>query len=219
MGSRRSNPDKNPQLPAALRWLRHEARMTQSEVAAAARAHGHSLSDVYYRQCESDSVPKYPSVETLDAILEAVGSNQAELEQVLAAPPWEETPFPIYDTNVRMRKESTPKPSSSYNLLRSHAPLDQSFDPFAGPLLGSMNAADSVTGHNASMSGTTSAPAPAQAMYAAFAGAPSPATAEASVDQSTIETEVAEVSARYRSAPRGTQLTVLGLLRQSGGHS
>jgi transcriptional regulator with XRE-family HTH domain len=74
---------EHPELPAALRYLRTRAGLSRAQVAT--RAQG-QLSAVYLAQCESET--RTPSKAKLDVMLEALGSNRAEFEALLAARPW-----------------------------------------------------------------------------------------------------------------------------------
>lgn len=95
----------HPELPAALHWLRRRASLTQGEVAERAQQSGQSLSEVYYRQCESGR--KTPSNPTLAAILVALGSDFDELDGLLTYAPWESA---NRNEGPRLRR-STPKPA------------------------------------------------------------------------------------------------------------
>lgn len=99
---------EHPELPAALHWLRRRASLTQGEVAERAEQSGHSLSEVYYRQCESGR--KTPSNPTLASILVALGSDFDELDGLLTHAPWNATTQPSRSEGPRMRR-SSPKPA------------------------------------------------------------------------------------------------------------
>jgi transcriptional regulator with XRE-family HTH domain len=72
---------RRPELGDALAWLRDRARLTQRAAAAAA-----GLSRIYLQKLEAGE--RAPSLDKLDALLGALGSDRDELEGLLAARPW-----------------------------------------------------------------------------------------------------------------------------------
>jgi len=101
---------EHPELPVALDWLRHRANLTQGQVAKRVQEAGHSLSEVYYRQCESGL--KTPSNPTLASILAAVGSDFDELDGLLTHAPWDAISEPQQGRSEGYRlRQSTPKPA------------------------------------------------------------------------------------------------------------
>ncbi len=81
------DPAAHPGLPDALRWLRHEARLTQAQA-----AQGAGLSVIYYKQLELGH--RRPSAEALERVAAALGSSRGGLAALLARPPWGTTPPP-----------------------------------------------------------------------------------------------------------------------------
>jgi transcriptional regulator with XRE-family HTH domain len=80
------NKYENDNLGVALRWLRASVGLRQSEVASNASDHGQELSVPYYSECERGT--KFPSQAKLDVILEALGTNRSELDELLDQQPW-----------------------------------------------------------------------------------------------------------------------------------
>lgn len=76
---------RRPELGDALAWLRDRARLTQRAAAAAG-----GVSRIYLQKLEAGE--RAPSLDTLDALLAALGSNRDELEGLLAARPWAARP-------------------------------------------------------------------------------------------------------------------------------
>jgi transcriptional regulator with XRE-family HTH domain len=76
---------RHAELGEALAWLRDRARLTQ---AAAAQSAG--VSRIYLQKLEAGE--RSPSVEKLDALLHALGSDRDELGGLLAARPWASAP-------------------------------------------------------------------------------------------------------------------------------
>jgi transcriptional regulator with XRE-family HTH domain len=74
-----------PGLGDALAWLRDRARLTQR--AAAERA---GFSRIYLQKLEAGE--RAPSLDRLDNLLGALGSNREELEGLLASRPWNAAP-------------------------------------------------------------------------------------------------------------------------------
>jgi transcriptional regulator with XRE-family HTH domain len=76
---------RRPELGQALAWLRDRARLTQRAAAEAA-----GLSRIYLQKLEAGE--RAPSLDKLDALLVALGSDRDELEGLLAARPWTAIP-------------------------------------------------------------------------------------------------------------------------------
>jgi transcriptional regulator with XRE-family HTH domain len=76
---------RRPELGEALAWLRDRARLTQRAAAEAA-----GLSRIYLQKLEAGE--RSPTLDTLDALLETLGSERDELEALLAARPWAAAP-------------------------------------------------------------------------------------------------------------------------------
>ena len=90
---------RRPELGQALAWLRDRARLTQR---AAARAAG--VSRIYVQKLEAGE--RSPSLDTLDVLLVAVGSDRDELEALLAARPWASAPSrPTVRSRARARPD------------------------------------------------------------------------------------------------------------------
>jgi transcriptional regulator with XRE-family HTH domain len=96
---------EHPELGRALAWLRARVRLTQREVVQRVQGRGETLSEVYYQALETGK--RRPRPQKLDAILAALGSDQDELEGLLAWTPWEHAP----PTRARIRTD-TPKPAA-----------------------------------------------------------------------------------------------------------
>jgi hypothetical protein len=109
---------KHPDLPLALRWLRHRAKLRQSDVAESVKSKGGTISPVHYRKVESvggsEKAKRVPSEEMLEQILAGLGSNAYELKVLLDNPPWVAKPESL--TNYRM---SSNIPQATPPLLRS----------------------------------------------------------------------------------------------------
>ena len=103
----------HPELGPALAWLRARARLTQAEVVERVLqqqrtrppSERETLSVVYYQLLETGK--RTPRVPKLTAVLAALGSDQAELDGLLAAPPWRHVPT----SNARISKH-TPRPAA-----------------------------------------------------------------------------------------------------------
>ena len=73
----------------ALRYLRERAGLTRRQVAELASAEGRAVSADYLAKCEADPeqvaarVARKPTPETLQALLNALGSSQEEWRRVL----------------------------------------------------------------------------------------------------------------------------------------
>ena len=89
---------RRPELGEALAWLRDRARLTQRAAAEAA-----GLSRIYLQKLEAGE--RSPALDTLDALLETLGSGREELEGLLAARPWVAAPA---RRAVRSRAPATP---------------------------------------------------------------------------------------------------------------
>jgi transcriptional regulator with XRE-family HTH domain len=90
---------RRPQLGDALAWLRDRARLTQRAAAEDA-----GVSRIYLQKLEGGE--RAPSLETLDTILAALGSDRDELEGLLASRPWASAPRrPAVRSRVRARPE------------------------------------------------------------------------------------------------------------------
>ena len=76
---------RRPELGHALAWLRDRARLTQRGAAEAAE-----VSRIYLQKLEGGE--RSPSVDKLEAVLSALGSDLDELEALLAARPWASAP-------------------------------------------------------------------------------------------------------------------------------
>jgi transcriptional regulator with XRE-family HTH domain len=76
---------RRPELGDALAWLRDRARLTQRAAATAA-----GLSRIYLQKLEAGE--RAPSLDKLDDLLGALGSDRDELEGLLAARPWVAAP-------------------------------------------------------------------------------------------------------------------------------
>ena len=76
---------RRPELGQALAWLRDRARLTQR---AAAKSAG--VSRIYLQKLEGGE--RSPSLDTLVAVLTALGSDRDELEALLASRPWASAP-------------------------------------------------------------------------------------------------------------------------------
>ena len=103
----------HPELGPALAWLRARARLTQAEVVERAfeqqrgrpRAERETLSAVYYQLLETGK--RTPRTGKLAVLLVALGSDQAELEGLLAEQPWRHMPT----SKARISKH-TPRPAA-----------------------------------------------------------------------------------------------------------
>ena len=76
---------RRPELGQALAWLRDRARLTQR-----AAAQGAGVSRIYLQKLEAGE--RSPSLERLDPLLVALGSDRDELEALLASRPWSSAP-------------------------------------------------------------------------------------------------------------------------------
>jgi transcriptional regulator with XRE-family HTH domain len=76
---------RRPGLGEALAWLRDRARLTQRAAAESA-----GVSRIYLQKLEAGE--RSPSLDRLEALLAAVGSDREELEGLLAARPWANAP-------------------------------------------------------------------------------------------------------------------------------
>jgi transcriptional regulator with XRE-family HTH domain len=76
---------RSPELGEALAWLRDRARLTQRGAAEAA-----GVSRIYLQKLEGGE--RSPSLDRLDALLAALGSDREELEALLASRPWSKAP-------------------------------------------------------------------------------------------------------------------------------
>jgi transcriptional regulator with XRE-family HTH domain len=76
---------RRPELGDALAWLRDRARLTQRAASAAA-----GVSRIYLQKLEAGE--RAPSLDKLDDLLGALGSDRDELEGLLAARPWTAAP-------------------------------------------------------------------------------------------------------------------------------
>lgn len=76
---------RRPELGEALAWLRDRARLTQRAAAEAA-----GLSRIYLQKLEAGE--RSPSLDSVDALLAAFGSDRNELEALLASRPWGAAP-------------------------------------------------------------------------------------------------------------------------------
>jgi transcriptional regulator with XRE-family HTH domain len=120
-----------PELNQALRWLRHRAKLTQSETVERVRDAGGQMSDIYYSQCERGV--KAPSEHLLDKILAALQSDTKELAQLTQSPPWQQkSPSRSY----RMQR-LTPKPMTTTSFLASSSSAN--LDPASDPELDEIN--------------------------------------------------------------------------------
>jgi transcriptional regulator with XRE-family HTH domain len=78
----------------ALRFLRERAGLTRRQVAELASAEGRAVSADYLAKCEADPakvavrVARKPTPETLQALLNALGSSPEEWRRVLTTRPW-----------------------------------------------------------------------------------------------------------------------------------
>lgn len=97
---------QRPELSLALRWLRHRRHLTQREVAAEAARLGRPFSAVYYQQAEAGA--RRPGPAKLAAMLAALGSDERELDGLLAHRPWAGIPDPAPGYRV---SKHTPKPA------------------------------------------------------------------------------------------------------------
>jgi transcriptional regulator with XRE-family HTH domain len=103
----------HPELGPALAWLRARARLTQAEVVERVfeqqrgrpHAERETLSAVYYQLLETGK--RTPRTPKLAALLAALGSDQAELEGLLATQPWRHVPT----SKARISKH-TPRPAA-----------------------------------------------------------------------------------------------------------
>jgi transcriptional regulator with XRE-family HTH domain len=103
----------DPELGPALAWLRARARLTQAEVVERVfeqqrgrpQAERETLSAVYYQLLETGK--RTPRTPKLAVLLAALGSDQAELEGLLAAQPWRHVPT----SKARISKH-TPRPAA-----------------------------------------------------------------------------------------------------------
>lgn len=82
-----------PDLAHALRHLRERAGLSARAVSERARASGRPVSAVYYRQIEAGR--RFPSPPARAAILDALGSSDAELAALLRDRSWEASPLPV----------------------------------------------------------------------------------------------------------------------------
>ncbi len=77
--------ERQQELGDAIAWLRLRVGLAQREVAADA-----DCSRVFLQKIESGE--RFPSAETLDAILAALDASRLELEGLLQARPWADAP-------------------------------------------------------------------------------------------------------------------------------
>jgi transcriptional regulator with XRE-family HTH domain len=90
---------RRPELGQALAWLRDRARLTQRAAAEAA-----GVSRIYLQKLEAGE--RSPSLDTLEALLSALGSDRDELEALLASRPWASAPpRPAVRSRARARPE------------------------------------------------------------------------------------------------------------------
>jgi transcriptional regulator with XRE-family HTH domain len=90
---------RRPELGQALAWLRDRARLTQRAAAEAA-----GVSRIYLQKLEAGE--RSPSLDTLEALLSALGSDRNELEALLASRPWASAPpRPAVRSRARARPE------------------------------------------------------------------------------------------------------------------
>ena len=90
---------RRPELGQALAWLRDRARLTQR-----AAGQGAGVSRIYLQKLEAGE--RSPSLEKLDPLLGALGSDRDELEALLASRPWSSAPSrPAVRARVRARPE------------------------------------------------------------------------------------------------------------------
>lgn len=74
-------------LGPAIGWIRKKVGLKQPQVAEHAQELGHELSVSYLSECERGV--KQPSKQKLEVILESLGCNQEELEEILIEKPWD----------------------------------------------------------------------------------------------------------------------------------
>lgn len=94
-----------PDLAHALRHLRERAGLSARAVSERAQAAGRPVSAVYYRQIEAGR--RFPSPPARAAILDALGSSEAELAALLRDRAWEE-PRPRVAAGVAMLADVSP---------------------------------------------------------------------------------------------------------------
>jgi transcriptional regulator with XRE-family HTH domain len=90
---------RRPELGEALAWLRDRARLTQRAAAEFA-----GVSRIYLQKLEGGE--RSPSLEVLEGLLAALGSDRDELEALLASRPWTSAPRrPPVRSRARARPE------------------------------------------------------------------------------------------------------------------
>jgi transcriptional regulator with XRE-family HTH domain len=90
---------RRPELGEALAWLRDRARLTQRAAAESA-----GVSRIYLQKLEGGE--RSPSLEALEGLLAALGSDRDELEALLASRPWTSAPRrPPVRSRARARPE------------------------------------------------------------------------------------------------------------------
>jgi transcriptional regulator with XRE-family HTH domain len=90
---------RRPELGEAVAWLRDRARLTQRAAAEAA-----GVSRIYLQKIEAGE--RAPATDKLAALLDVLGSNQEELENLLASRPWAAAP-----PRQRVRARARAKPA------------------------------------------------------------------------------------------------------------
>lgn len=99
----------HPQLHLALRWLRYQAHMTRGQVAEKVVEEGSTLSESYLTDIERSR--KAPSVQKLGEILNALGTDERGLIEVLDEQPWAGHEEQLTSNAYRMRRSPTGLPS------------------------------------------------------------------------------------------------------------
>lgn len=182
-----------PDLGPALRWLRHEARLTRKEACERAERIGEGFSEVYLRQCESGT--RWPSKTVLQGMLKALDADRETLDALLSEQPWVSRPL----SSTYRATSKTPKVGEST--------LPPDFIPESLSGSSSLRARRQHLGQPAQ---------PEWALSSSFGG-----RGEASVSscsdggfQSALpDLETQELVSGYARLKRADQLTVLGVLR------
>jgi transcriptional regulator with XRE-family HTH domain len=116
-------------LGDALAWLRDRARLTQRSVAEVA-----GVSRIYLQKLEGGE--RSPSLDTLESLLEALGSDREELEALLAARPWASAPpRPRVRSRARARPEEYARAAESALAAAAwSSPIAVEASPAAAPV-------------------------------------------------------------------------------------
>jgi transcriptional regulator with XRE-family HTH domain len=197
MGRGKSNPEKIDSLPAAVKWLRQEQRLTQEELAQAAQ-----MSKVYVGEIERGS--KYPSPEKLDQLCDALGVDMDRVRMVAKTHPWDMMLYSKDPMSSAYRVRKTPDELESL-LFSAEEPLtDQSEEQ-----------AVSKSVRRSRMAGSPPPQIQTRSLSDMSMGH---ASFDAYSSPIPTDTESAELLAIYEKLSRNDQLTILGVARSLGKH-